>query len=92
MFLRVVERPAPGSGDHTVWWLELPDGAGPALRFPSRAEALHEARSRAPEWLEVGEVVPARETAPRHHRWTTLRRDADGEYRSSPLGWAGRRA
>lgn len=90
MFVRVVERPEPEPGG-SMWWLETPDSAAPSLRFPNRAEAMAAARSRAPEWLEVGEVVPATGTAPRHHRWTTLRRDAGGQYRPSALGWAGRR-
>ena len=90
MFIRVVERPDEGPDGASVWLLETPDSASPWLRFPSRAEALYAARSRAPEWLEVGEVVAATGSAPRHHRWTTLRRGAGGEYRASTLGWAGR--
>lgn len=90
MFVRVVERPEPEPEGASVWWLETPDAAAPPLPFRNRAEAMAVARARAPEWLEVGEVVPASGSAPRHHRWTTFRRDAGGEYRPSALGWAGR--
>ncbi len=90
MFIRVVERPDQAPDGASVWLLETPDSPAPALAFPSRAQALEAARSRAPEWLEVGDVVAAGGSAPRHHRWTTLRRNLGGEYRPSPLGWAGR--
>lgn len=90
MFLRVVERPVAGAGEATTWWLEVPGSDAASLNFRNRAEAMDAARSRAPEWLEVGEVIPAGGTTSRHHRWTTLRRGANGEYRPSALGWAGR--
>lgn len=88
VFVRVVERPVPGSGSATLWWLETPGSGGPSLSFSSRAQAVDAARSRGPEWLEVGEVIPAAGTASRHHRWTTFRRAASGEYQPSALGWA----
>jgi hypothetical protein len=92
MFVRVVERPVPDSDGATLWWLEAPGSGDPSLSFSSRGEAMSAARSRGPEWLEVGEVVPAGRTAPRHHRWSTLRRAPTGEYRPSALGWASRSA
>jgi hypothetical protein len=57
--------------------------------FPDRDQALEFARGLAPEWIEVGEVVPAAGQVPQHHRWTTLRRGPDGSYTDSALGWAG---
>jgi hypothetical protein len=75
----------------TTWWLELPGSGAASLNFSSRAEAMDAARARDPEWVEVGEIIPAGRTTPRHHRWTTLRRDASGAYRPSVLGWAGRK-
>lgn len=88
--MRVVERPQDGPDVAGVWVLETPDSDAPPRTFSSQAEAMGVAVTRGPEWLEVGEVVPAGAVAPRHHRWTTLRRDAGGEYRPSALGWAGR--
>ena len=88
MFVRVVERPESGPDAATMWWVETPESPAPSLPFPSREEAMEAARARSPEWLELGEVVPASGSTPRHHRWTTLRRDAGGAYRPSPLGWA----
>ena len=78
VFVRVVERPVPGCDGTTVWWLETPGSGDPSQSFSSRAEAIEAARLRAPDWLEVGEVVPPSGTASRHHRWTALRRDAGG--------------
>ena len=57
--------------------------------FPSREAALAHARSLEPEWIEVGEVVPASAHLPQHHRWTTLRRRADGAYAPAGLSWGG---
>jgi hypothetical protein len=58
--------------------------------FASRDLALEHARSLEPDWIEVGEVVHATPDVPQHHRWTTLRRRADGSYASSGLVWGGR--
>ncbi len=59
--------------------------------FPERDIALEFAIANLPEWIEVGEVVPAQGDVPQHHRWTTLRRGSDGSYQDSGLAWGGRR-
>ena len=58
--------------------------------FASREQALEQARSLQPAWIEVGEVVYATPEVPQHHRWTTLRRRPDGTYAASGLAWGGR--
>jgi hypothetical protein len=65
-------------------------GAVETRNFGAREQALEFAQSLAPDWIEVGEVVYATSEAPQHHRWTTLRRRADGTYAASPLAWGGR--
>ncbi|MGH7870030.1 MAG: hypothetical protein ACREP9_20935 [Candidatus Dormibacteraceae bacterium] len=70
------------------WEVELPESAAPQ-RFASREAAMAAATAGAPEWIEVGEIQPAGELAPQHHRWQTLRRSEDGSYRDSGLGWGG---
>jgi hypothetical protein len=57
--------------------------------FPEREQALEFARSLGPEWIELGEVVAAGQDLPQHHRWTTLRRSAGGDYLRSGLNWGG---
>lgn len=84
-FARVVHRRG--------WDVELVREAQPepeTANFPDRAAALAFAKGNQPEWIEVGEVVPARGDLPKHHRWTTLRRDGSGSYRESGLAWGGR--
>jgi hypothetical protein len=83
MFVRVVHR--------IGWDLEVVGEAGSVetSNFPDREKALQHARGLEPGWIELGEVVPATETVPQHHRWTTLRRQADGSYQASRLNWAG---
>jgi hypothetical protein len=80
-FVRVVQREG--------WDVELIH-EGRVLTFPDRARAMERALAAEPEWIELGQVVDAAGDAPRHHVWTTLRRRADGSYRESGLGWAGR--
>lgn len=80
-FVRVVERRG--------WDVEFVS-EGRAETVGSKDDALALARSADPEWIEVGEVVPAREGRPQHHRWTTLRRAAGGDYERSGLSWAGK--
>jgi hypothetical protein len=85
-FARVVHRRG--------WDVELVREAQPepeTSNFPDRAAALEFAIANAPEWIEVGEVVPAQGDVPQHHRWTTLRRAGDGSYAESGLAWGGRR-
>lgn len=83
LFARVVERQG--------WDVELIDPARQAdpetHNFPDRASAFAYAAGRGPAWIEVGEVVPATDDAPQHHRWTTLRRSGRGKYDPSPLVW-----
>ena len=83
MFVRVVHRRG--------WDVERVGEKGDVEtgNFPSREAALEHARSLGPEWIEVGDVVPATPEAPQHHRWTTLRRRADGTYSGSGLAWGG---
>ena len=61
------------------------------LNRPSREEALALGRSKAPEWIEIGDIVGLGTPAQRH-AWTTLRRRRDGSYAASALHWVpGRR-
>ncbi len=82
MYLRVVHRRG--------WEVELVE-EGEKRSFGSREEAMAFARSLAPDWIELGELIPEREGVPQHHRWTTLRKRPDGSYSDSGLGWGGRR-
>lgn len=85
MFARVVHRQG--------WDVELiePGSAQPERsNFGDRESALEFARSRRPEWIEVGVVVPESADAPQHHEWRTLRRDQHGGYTDSGLGWGGK--
>lgn len=68
--------------------MELID-EGRTLNFPDRDQALECARSGRPDWIELGEVVPARPDSRQHHRWSTLRRTSRGEYAPSGLRWGG---
>jgi type IV secretory pathway ATPase VirB11/archaellum biosynthesis ATPase len=52
----------------------------------TRAEALEYAKSLAPDWIEVGDIRGL-DTPDQEHVWTTLRRQSDGTYVSSPLKW-----
>jgi hypothetical protein len=83
VFVRVVHR--------IGWDLEVVGEAGQVEKanFADRQAALDRAHHLQPEWIEVGEVVPAGDDVPQHHRWTTLRRQPDGSYQASPLNWAG---
>jgi hypothetical protein len=82
-FVRVVHRQG--------WDVELVKGADVDTRnFGSREDALLYARGLGPDWIELGEVVAAREGVPQHHRWTTLRRTSGGDYAASDLRWGGK--
>ena len=85
MFIRVVHRKG--------WDVEQvgQEGEVQTHNFAGRDDALDFARTFEPEWIELGEVVPATAEAPQHHRWTTLRRANDGSYVASGLAWGGRR-
>lgn len=64
-------------------------GEPPAVEtFESREAALAKAESIAPDWIEVGDIVGLG-TESQHHRWSTLRRSADGTYLASGLRWGG---
>ena len=80
MFVRVVHRQG--------WDVELVE-RGETRNFPAKRDALEFARSLEPEWIEIGEVVPAAPGLPQHHRWTSLRRSPDGAYAESRLAWGG---
>jgi len=56
----------------------------------TREAALEFARGLSPDWIEVGEVVPATGAVEQHHEWTTLRRQPDGSYAPSGLRWGGK--
>lgn len=80
-FVRVVERQG--------WILEtMRDGV--TRTFPDLDTALIAAKQLSPEWIEVGEILPATSTSPQHHRWRTLRRQPDGSYLESGLRWQAR--
>jgi hypothetical protein len=93
MFVRVVHRQG--------WDVETVDESGDESgrgdrglpvrteNFASREEALARAREGGPDWIELGEVVPASGEVAQHHRWTTLRRLPDGSYAASGLSWGG---
>jgi hypothetical protein len=83
MFIRVVRRRG--------WEVELVE-SGEVRVFDSREAAMAFAQTLNPDWIELGVVALQSETAPQHHRWTTLRRQSDGSYRDSGLGWGGRPA
>ncbi len=84
MFARVVHRQG-----WDVELLEAGERDPEKHNFPDRETALDFARSKEPEWIEVGVVVPASEGAPQHHEWRTLRRRPDGGYGESGLSWGG---
>ncbi len=83
VFVRVVHR--------IGWDLEVvgTEGQIDTSNFADRQGALDRARDLQPDWIEVGEVVPAAGDVPQHHSWTTLRRQRDGSYQPSALNWAG---
>lgn len=83
-FVRVVHRHG--------WQVEVVGDLGAVDSFTcsSREEALRRAKSLAPDWIEVGDIVGL-DTPDQHHAWTTLRRRADGSYALSPLKWQTRR-
>ncbi len=73
------------------WDVEVVDRSELATsNFLSRDAALAHARALEPEWIELGEVVPAQGSLPQHHRWTTLRRRPDGGYAAAGLNWGGK--
>lgn len=79
-FVRVVHRQG--------WDVELVESEE-KHNFPNREEAIAFAEGSRPDWIEVGEVVPAQGSVPQHHRWRTLRRRADGAYHEMGLNWGG---
>lgn len=79
-FIRVVHRQG--------WDVELV-GTGKKQNFPDRRQAIRFAERNQPDWIEVGEVVPAAAGIPQHHRWVTLRRRSDGSYDEVGLNWGG---
>ena len=80
IFVRVAHRKG--------WQIETFKGAGvvESSTQSSREEALEYAVSLNPDWIEVGDIVGL-DTPDQHHTWSTLRRQADGSYRPSPLKW-----
>jgi hypothetical protein len=79
-FVRVVHRQG--------WDVELV-GGGEKRNFGTRDEAVAFAEGEQPDWIELGEVVPAAGEVPQHHRWRTLRRRPDGSYAEVGLNWGG---
>ena len=83
MFVRVAHRQG--------WDVERVGEGGAVSKqtLATREEALELARSLDPQWIEVGEITGLG-TPEQQHRWTTLRRRADGSYAPSGLRWGGK--